>query len=261
MTRVWRFNERGDNLARLEDIGDARIAAMDEQGIAMHIISLAPPATGPLAPAKAVALSRETNDIAAEAVHRHPSRRAEGVGLHPLERLHRELRHVQPGAAPPRPRGHYERPAAVLDGLSLPTTDPGRASAVPERIRPPTKTATSSAATTPVASSVSTSHGPSFLSARTRRPRAREKSSGERGRSLCCPPVPDGTRGRAGGPRSPGARLSSLRPDFSRTLRAVRPLGRKPLSPCYPVNNRLSSTTTCWARPRGRRLRTVPRLR
>ncbi len=33
--------------------------------------------------------------------------------------------------------------------------------------------------------------------------RAREKSSGERGRSRRCPPVPDGTRGRARGPRSP----------------------------------------------------------
>lgn len=68
------FNRMGDNLARLEDIGDARIAAMDEQGIDMHVISLAPPATGPLAPADAVALSREANDVAAAAVRRHPAR-------------------------------------------------------------------------------------------------------------------------------------------------------------------------------------------
>lgn len=68
------FNEIGDSLTRLEDISDARIATMDEQGFDMQIISLAPPATGPLAPAEAVTLSRETNDIAAEAVHRHPSR-------------------------------------------------------------------------------------------------------------------------------------------------------------------------------------------
>jgi predicted TIM-barrel fold metal-dependent hydrolase len=68
------FNEMGDNLERLEDIGDARIAAMDEQGIDMQIISLAPPATGPLAPADAVPISRETNDLAAEAVRRNPSR-------------------------------------------------------------------------------------------------------------------------------------------------------------------------------------------
>lgn len=68
------FNEIGDHLDRLEDIGDARIAAMDEQGIDIQILSLAPPATGPLAPADAVSLSRDTNDVAAEAVHRHPSR-------------------------------------------------------------------------------------------------------------------------------------------------------------------------------------------
>lgn len=68
------FNEMGDNLARLEDIGEARIAAMDEQGIDMQIISVAPPATGPLAPADAVSLSREMNDLAVEAVHRDPSR-------------------------------------------------------------------------------------------------------------------------------------------------------------------------------------------
>jgi predicted TIM-barrel fold metal-dependent hydrolase len=68
------FNEMGDHLERLEDIGDARIASMDEQGIDLQILSLAPPATGPLAPADAVVISRETNDLAADAVSRHPSR-------------------------------------------------------------------------------------------------------------------------------------------------------------------------------------------
>ena len=68
------FNEMGDNLARLEDIGDGRIAAMDEQGVGLQIISVAPPATSPLAPADAVALSREMNDLAVEAVRRHPTR-------------------------------------------------------------------------------------------------------------------------------------------------------------------------------------------
>jgi predicted TIM-barrel fold metal-dependent hydrolase len=68
------FNEMGDNLARLEDIGEARIAAMDEQGIDMHVLGLAPPGTGPLDPVDAIALSRETNDIALEATRRHPDR-------------------------------------------------------------------------------------------------------------------------------------------------------------------------------------------
>jgi len=68
------FNEMGDHLERLMDIGDGRIEAMDEQGIDVHILGVAPPATGPLDPAHAVPLSRVTNDLAAQAVQRNPSR-------------------------------------------------------------------------------------------------------------------------------------------------------------------------------------------
>jgi uncharacterized protein len=68
------FNEMGDKLARLEDLGEGRIASMDEQGIDIQILGVAPPGTGPLAPADASALSREANDVAAEAVRRHPTR-------------------------------------------------------------------------------------------------------------------------------------------------------------------------------------------
>ncbi|WP_329057866.1 amidohydrolase family protein [Amycolatopsis sp. NBC_01480] len=64
----------GDNLERLHDIGDARIAAMDAQGVDLQILSLAPPGTQPLEPADARTLSRRANDIAAEAVGRHPTR-------------------------------------------------------------------------------------------------------------------------------------------------------------------------------------------
>ncbi|HEU4581815.1 MAG TPA: amidohydrolase family protein [Polyangiaceae bacterium] len=64
----------GDKLARLEDLGETRIAAMDAQGIELSILGLAPPATGPLRPADAATLSRELNDLAAAAVKRHPTR-------------------------------------------------------------------------------------------------------------------------------------------------------------------------------------------
>ena len=68
------FNQMGDKLARLEDLGAGRIAMMDAQGIELSILSLAPPATGPLRPSDAVALSRDLNDLAAAAVTRHSTR-------------------------------------------------------------------------------------------------------------------------------------------------------------------------------------------
>jgi uncharacterized protein len=68
------FNEMGDHRARLEDLGDGRIATMDEQGIDLAVLGLAPPGTQPLDPADALPLSRDLNDAAAAAVHRHPSR-------------------------------------------------------------------------------------------------------------------------------------------------------------------------------------------
>lgn len=68
------FDEMGDNLERLNDISDARIAAMDEQGVAVQILSLAPPGTQPLDGPDATHLARQANDIAAAAVQRHPSR-------------------------------------------------------------------------------------------------------------------------------------------------------------------------------------------
>jgi predicted TIM-barrel fold metal-dependent hydrolase len=47
---------------------------MDEQGIDLQVLGLAPPATGPLAAADALSLSRAANDAAAEAVRAHPTR-------------------------------------------------------------------------------------------------------------------------------------------------------------------------------------------
>jgi predicted TIM-barrel fold metal-dependent hydrolase len=68
------LNDHGGALERLLDLGAARIAAMDAQGIDTQIVSLAPPGTGPLDPSDAVPLSRDLNDTAAAAVARHPDR-------------------------------------------------------------------------------------------------------------------------------------------------------------------------------------------
>jgi hypothetical protein len=68
------LNDRGDIPERLLDLGDLRIAAMDEAGIDLEIVSLAPPGTGGLPAAEAVALAREANDLATAAVVAHPGR-------------------------------------------------------------------------------------------------------------------------------------------------------------------------------------------
>lgn len=68
------LNDRGDSPGRLLDIGEQRIAAMDRAGVDMQIISIAPPGTGGLRTAEAVALSRDANDQARAATENHPTR-------------------------------------------------------------------------------------------------------------------------------------------------------------------------------------------
>lgn len=68
------LNDRGDVSARLLDIGEQRIEAMDAAGIDLQILSIAPPGTHGLPAREAVALSREANDRASEAVAHRPTR-------------------------------------------------------------------------------------------------------------------------------------------------------------------------------------------
>jgi predicted TIM-barrel fold metal-dependent hydrolase len=68
------FNTMGDNQARLEDIGQGRIEAMDAAGIDVSILSVVTPATQALPAREAVALARDANDEAAGAVRAHPAR-------------------------------------------------------------------------------------------------------------------------------------------------------------------------------------------
>jgi predicted TIM-barrel fold metal-dependent hydrolase len=68
------LNEHGDAAARLGDLGATRTSTMDEQGVDMQVLSLAPPGTQGLAPADAIALSRDANDLAAAVVRTQPSR-------------------------------------------------------------------------------------------------------------------------------------------------------------------------------------------
>ena len=61
------FNTMGDNQARLEDIGQGRIEAMDAAGIDVSILSVVTPATQALPAREAVALARDANHEAASA--------------------------------------------------------------------------------------------------------------------------------------------------------------------------------------------------
>jgi uncharacterized protein len=68
------FNTMGDNQARLEDIGQGRIEAMDAAGIDISILSVVTPATQALPARDAVVLARDANDEVSDAVRAHPAR-------------------------------------------------------------------------------------------------------------------------------------------------------------------------------------------
>ena len=68
------FNERDGNRARLEDIGQGRIEVMNAAGIDLSILSVVTPATQALPAGEAVALARDANDEATDAVGAHPTR-------------------------------------------------------------------------------------------------------------------------------------------------------------------------------------------
>jgi hypothetical protein len=62
--------------ARLEDLGDERLAAMDRAGIGVQVISHTAPGVQPLDPQAAVPLARRANDELAAAIRRRPDRLA-----------------------------------------------------------------------------------------------------------------------------------------------------------------------------------------
>lgn len=64
----------GDLGVRLDDVGEGRLALMDEAGVDMQVLSLTTPGLHNLAPEDSVALARRTNDLIAEAVARRPDR-------------------------------------------------------------------------------------------------------------------------------------------------------------------------------------------
>ncbi|BBY39396.1 amidohydrolase [Mycobacterium mantenii] len=93
------------------DLGEGRIAAMDEAGVDLAVLSLAAPGVEQLEPDEAVRLARDCNDELAAAVQRHPDRLA-GFATLPI-------------SAPERAAEELERavrqlgfPGAVINGHS-----------------------------------------------------------------------------------------------------------------------------------------------
>ena len=68
-------------LAQLADIGDRRIAEMDEAGLDMQVLSLNSPGVEQAEAEEAIAIARDANDVLAGAVRKHPTRFAAMAAL------------------------------------------------------------------------------------------------------------------------------------------------------------------------------------
>ncbi len=74
-----------DMTPRLLNIGEGRIAEMDDGGVAMQVLSLTSPGVQLFSADTAVSIARESNDILAEAIAKHPSRFAGLAALSPQD--------------------------------------------------------------------------------------------------------------------------------------------------------------------------------
>jgi len=66
--------DRGEIEARLDDLGLTRLELMDEAGVDVQVLSVTTPALHNLEPRQSVDLARQTNDLLAATVAKHPTR-------------------------------------------------------------------------------------------------------------------------------------------------------------------------------------------
>ncbi len=64
----------GEMEQRLDDLGEGRIARMDEGGVDVQVLSVTTPALHNLEPGESVILARRTNDLVAATIAKHPER-------------------------------------------------------------------------------------------------------------------------------------------------------------------------------------------
>lgn len=68
------MSSRPDTDRKLQDVGEERLARMDNAGVDVEVLSITTPGTQPLPAVEAVPLARDANDFLADAVRRHPDR-------------------------------------------------------------------------------------------------------------------------------------------------------------------------------------------
>ncbi len=66
--------DRGEIESRLDDLGEGRLALMDESGIDVQVLSVTTPSLHNLEPEESIFLARLTNDRVAEVVAKYPTR-------------------------------------------------------------------------------------------------------------------------------------------------------------------------------------------
>ena len=66
--------DRGDIEERLDDLGELRLALMDESGVDVQVLSVTTPALHNLEPEESVILARRTNDLVATTIARYRTR-------------------------------------------------------------------------------------------------------------------------------------------------------------------------------------------
>ena len=66
--------DRGEIEQRLDDLGEHRLALMDESGVDVQVLSVTTPALHNLEPGESVTLARQTNDLVAATVAKYPTR-------------------------------------------------------------------------------------------------------------------------------------------------------------------------------------------
>ena len=66
--------DQGEIGQRLEDLGEGRLALMDESGVDVQVLSVTTPALHNLEPGESVRLATKTNDLMAATIVKHPTR-------------------------------------------------------------------------------------------------------------------------------------------------------------------------------------------